>query len=571
MKKKRYKNTPTNNKDAGAVVNRQGAAAKPNAQRIVFIVVAAILAVTIIASSLILFIPLINDSREKNFNYLTSDLSYYLDVPEDVYKDITLSIDIARPRDEEVDSAILYYLAVKRNDTPLYDGVYKKDVVIDAGDTISFWYRAYTIEDDKEIDYASNFAAANPTPLIIGEGALFAHGIELAIVNEGITPNDTPTFTKITEGKVLAGDVVYVSYTELEDGADEEDAESRKAVRVDLGDSSVTEKFGSGFIEAITGATIGGEEKTAQSERDGKVYNYSKLTVDFVTRCEGEPYTLSGYFPYDFSTAEYRNKTVYFELYIAGVVSYETPAFDADFITEMLSEETALITVEELNEYPGADLVAKYKAFAKEYLNEAYEENYDTLLEKALWKHYTEKVTIKNYPTKKVNQVFDDYYNEILDDYESSAGVITDKLTGQSMTCSTFSQYASIYLNVNYTGKDWRETLTTMSQNLVRERLILYYIMRKENFVPTDEELQSKVEEAKERYLDEYMTQFLESIHKDRDDYTDDEYAELVEERREVLFDYFDDEYFKENSYYELAMEKLKTFVTVKTLDDVTE
>ena len=206
MKKKRYKNISTNNKSARVAADRQGAAARPRAQRIVFIVVAAILAVTIIASSLILFIPLINDSREKSFNYLTSDLSYYLDVPEDVYKDITLSIDIARPRDEEVDSAILYYLAVKRNDTPLYDGVYKKDVVIDAGDTISFWYRAYTKEDGKEIDYASNFAAANPTPLIIGEGALFAHGIELAIVNAGITPNDSlvgtlAIYTYKSEGK----------------------------------------------------------------------------------------------------------------------------------------------------------------------------------------------------------------------------------------------------------------------------------------------------------------------------------------------------------------------------------
>ena len=92
--------------------------------------------------------------------------------------------------------------------------------------------------------------------------------------------------------------------------------------------------------------------------------------------------------------------------------------------------------------------------------------------------------------------------------------------------------------------------------------------MRKENSVPTAEELSARVEEKKEEYLDEYMAQFLAEIHKDKDDYTEDEYTALREERKAVLFGYFDDEYFRENAYYEIGVEKFKTFVTVKTLDD---
>ncbi len=573
MSKKGYKQAPGKNQSVRAVKNNQAAPTKLSAEKIVFAVIAALLAVTIIVSSLILFIPLINDTREKNFNYLTSDLSYYLDVPEDVYKDIELSINIARPKSEDVDSAILYYLYTKRSKTPLYDGVYKKDVTIDEGDKISLWYRAYIKEDGKEKEIENNFAADDPASLELGASSLlFAQGVELAIVNAGITPNDTPSFNKIKEGTVAAGDVVYVSYTELLQGDNEKNAKNYESVRVDLGDPDVTDKFGEGFIAAIKGATIGGAEKTAQSEKGGKIYNYTKLKVDFVTRCEGEPYTVSGYFPYDYMSNNsaldvYRNKTVYFELYIAGVVSYETPEFDDAFITEMLSEDTALITLEELNEYTGESLVEKYRAFLEEYFLEAYEENYDNLLEKAIWKHYTEKVNIKNYPTKKVNEVYQEYYDDVKDKYEASGGIITDSLTGQSVTCRTLDEYAAIYLNVNYSGKDWRLVLRMMSENLVRERLILYYIMRKENIAPTSDELLSKVEEVKESYLDEYITQFLESINKDREDYTDDEYAELVEERKEVLFDYFDDEYFEENAYYEIAMEKFKAYITVKTLD----
>ena len=568
MSKKGNKKTPVKNQDQRVATEKQGTRAKLSKQNIVFIVVAAILAVTIIVSSLLFFIPLINDSRERNFNYLTSDLSYYLDIPEDVYKDITLNINIARPRPEEVDSAILYYLAQERSDKALYDGVYKKDIKIDAGDTISFWYRSYTKEDGKEIDYVNNFAKENPELLVIGAGTLFAHGIDLAIVNAGFTPNDTPTFKKITEGTVAAGDVVYVSYTVLEEGADESKSKSYKSVRVDLSDTGVVEKFGQGFISAITGAAIGGDEKTAQSEKGGKTYNYTKVKVDFVTRCEGNPYTISGYFPYNFSDASLSNKTVYFDIYVQGVISYETPQFDDAFVTKLFKKDTSLITLEELEEYPGNSLVEKYRAFAEEYLNEAYEDSYDTLLEKALWKHYTENVKIKNYPTKKVDEVYREYYNDVQKQYETSGGIAKDALTGETVNCSTLDQFASIYLKVNYTGADWRSTILTMAENLVRERLILYYIMRKENFVPTAEELLEKVEANKEEYLEEYMKQFLEEIHKDRDDYTDDEYAELVEERKAVLFDYFDDEYFKENSYYEIAIEKFKAFVTVKTLDD---
>ena len=572
MSKKGQKNIPISPvkaaKTKATVAAHTEAKKKISAEKIVFIAVAAVLAAVILASSLILFIPLINETREKNFNYLNSDLSYYLDVPEDVYKDITLSIQIARPRAEEIDSAILYYLYAKRSSTPLYDGAYQKDVIIDVGDKISYWYRAYTVEDGKEIDYSNNFAAENPSTLDLGSGSLFAQGIELAIVNAGIQPNDTTSFVKIKEGTVTAGDVVYVSYTELEEGADEKTAKTYKSVRVDLADPDVTEKFGEGFIAAITGATIGGDEMTAQSVKGEKTYNYTKMKVDFVTRCEGTPFTVEGYFPYDFSAAAYRNKTIYFEIYIAGVVVYETPEFDDEFITEMLKEDTALVTLEELEEYAGDTLAEKYRAFAEEYLDEAYEENYDRLLEEALWKHYTSKITIKNYPTKKVTEVYQDYYDDIQDRYESSGGVIADPYTGQNVTCSSLDQFAAVYLNVNYTGQNWRAALLKQAQNLVRERLILYYIMRKENIVPTTDDVLLKAEELKEEYLDEYMVQFLDSINKDRDDYTDAEYEELVEERREVLFEYFDDEYFKENAYYEIAIVTFKEYVTVKTLDD---
>lgn len=562
MSKKSYNKVSQQPKRRDAAVKE-----RLSAQKIVFATVAVLLAATIIASALIFFIPLINDSREKNFNYLTSDLSYYMEMKSEDYKGISVNVDIARPKDGEIDSTILYYLASKRSSNPLYDGAYQKDVVIDAGDKIAFWYRAYIKKGGKEIEYGNNFSKISADELTVGMGGFFAQGIDLALVKAGITPSDTPSFKKITEGTVAAGDVAYVTYTRLEAGADESNAKSYKSVRVDLG-GTAPEEFGEGFVTAITGAEVGGAEQAFQSTVDGKTYNYTKVKVDFVTRCEGDPYTLEGYFPYDFSTSVLRNETVYLEIYIDGVVSYETPEFDDEFITELLSEKDALITLEKLGEYPGDNLAEKYRAFAEEYLLEAYEENLDTLFEKALWKHYTEKVNIKNYPTKKVNEIYQEYYDELYEAFDKSGGVITDRITGQSVTCQSLDEFAPIYLNINYTGENWRTTLYTMSENLVRERLILYYIMRVEGFVPTEAELAAKLAEVKNEYLDEYMLQYLESIGKDKSDYTEDEYAELVEERREVLFDYFDEDYFEENAYYDIALEKFKSFATAVTLDE---
>ena len=107
-----------------------------------------------------------------------------------------------------------------------------------------------------------------------------------------------------------------------------------------------------------------------------------------------------------------------------------------------------------------------------------------------------------------------------------------------------------------------------MSENLVKERLILYYIMRAENIMPTETELNEKYDEVTKEYLDEYMVQYLESINKTREDYTDAEYEELVEERSVILFNYFDDDYFYETAYYEIGLETFRTFVKATTLDE---
>ena len=153
--------------------------------------------------------------------------------------------------------------------------------------------------------------------------------------------------------------------------------------------------------------------------------------------------------------------------------------------------------------------------------------------------------------------------------YNTSGGSIYNQYTGEYESCENIDDFANIYLGIQYSANpDWNNTLYKMSENLVKERLILYYIMRTEGIMPTEEELNAKYDEITKEYLDEYMIQYLESINKTRDDYTDEEYEKLVEERTVVLFDYFDDDYFYETAYYEIGLEHFRTYVNVITLDE---
>ena len=126
-----------------------------------------------------------------------------------------------------------------------------------------------------------------------------------------------------------------------------------------------------------------------------------------------------------------------------------------------------------------------------------------------------------------------------------------------------------VYLGLQYAeNQDWESVLYEMSENLVAERLILYYIMDKENLKPTAEIFEKRLAEVKEEYVNEYIAQYLDKYDKTREDYTDEEYEEFVEKRKDELFGFYDDEYFAETTYYEIVLDTLVEYPEVSTFDD---
>ena len=572
---------------------------KLDAKGITLIVTAAVLLAVIIAS--VVFFAVEAYNADAGFDYLGSRIENYVSFSESDYKDYSLKIDIAKPHEKkedgtgvsDVEVAILSMIATEiGNEDPLFNGSLKSNLTITPADAVYIWYRGYILDDEGkqvEITGMSNFGSelstvtSSSNALVIGSGK-FVPGFELGLV--GKDPTKYPRFTKITEGNVTSNHVVYLDYTRVPEGGDAtKDKETGTAARIDLTDPGVYEKWGA----ILNGKVIGGTYSFTNTV-GGKTYNYTDTKISFVTECETNesfaPILVECYFPYDYSVSNLRNETAYFEVYVEKVQAYNpwhnddsvteydiSYDWNDEFVRKRVAKSDSAITLEDLEKYEGATLTAKYEAYAKEYLWNAYEDIYRSMIEEQMWNYYLGKAQIKRYPGVKVDEIYREYYDDVIYQFENAGGeegaTIYNEYTFTNETYYTVDEYAIVYLGLQYSAnQNWQSVLYEMSQTLVAERLILYYLMKVENLMPTDDVFNARMEKVKQEYVDEYIAQYLAKYEKDRDDYTDEEYEEFVEKRKEELFGFYDDAYFAETTYYEIVLDTLITYPKVSTFDD---
>ena len=529
--------------------------------------------------------------RQEAFDYVTSDLTEYIYFPSDKsYKDFTVDIAIAKPHKKnddgtgvsDVENAIIQILATKA--TLAGDGAGLHEHVIGVGDNVYVRYRGFLIDPETGAEIVvsgmSNLASADPSVLGIGSGG-FVPGFELGLI--GMNTADYARFVKITTGKPDAEKhVAYVDFTRYPLDADGNTVTSEKltqsGVRIDLSElDTIKETFGEGFLDAITAQDVGTEMSFTTTIGE-KQYKYSKTTVQFVTTCEkeetngGKPVkTVEVYFPYDYGTtglssAKLRNETAYFEVYVDYTVDYTVPEWNDDFLREILASEDSNLTEEEINEFEGETLVERYENYLWDYFEKTYEDERKALIEEAVWSYYLKNAKVKEYPTLKVNEIYDEYVKDVEDQFQKTGGGLTDS-NGEYEIFETLDEFAVAYLGLAE-GDSWKQYLKEMCQSLVKERLVLYYIMKQENLTPTAEKLQEKYDSLRQEYLDEYVSQYLESKEKTREDYNDEQWAEFMTEREKEIFDYYDEEYFTETAYYEICMETMLGWPNVTDLEE---
>ena len=552
------------------------------------IIVIALIVAILVGAGVPIIVSIVRNHRINSFDYIKSDLSEYVDFPATLYKDYPLLLGIAKPHSKnpdgtgvsDVEIAILSMLAEDKGGKTI-GGMTSSSTELCVGDDVYIWYRGFVIKDGKEVDVTSlmNFykdeanVRAESNALTLGEGTFGVAGIEGAMI--GLNTGDYQKFEKITEGEVKASQVVYISCERIPVGGSAADKQTGSCVRIDLQDPENSQ-----WVPILEGAAIGSEVDDLRITVDGTEYDYSKVKVEFATECESSSkvLTLEGYAPYDYSITQLQNETIYVDIYFAGVqkrndwhnkgLTEYTLDFDwnDEYISSKLEDEELLITREELDKYDGASLTEKYEAYVLEKIWDNYEENLKQMTETVMWQYYLDRAVIKEYPKLKVDAVYKEYYDDVIYQYEKSGGQIYNIYTGENEVCANIDEYAIIYLSLQYEeDKDWKAHLTRLSESLIAERLVMFYIMQAEELTPTAAEFNEKFEALKQEYLDEYIKQDSTDTSK----FTEEEYKEYVEECKEKLFDYYDDDYFTELTYYELVVTDMIRYAKVYTLDDI--
>ena len=496
---------------------------------------------------------------DPTFDYLSSDLSKYISLPTEKYKDVALTVNTARPREIDVDVAILKALYSERSKEAGEYYEYPKGVEITAGDEVSIYYRGYLLDGDGNEVFSPNmcnYTSASPSTLGIGSGQ-FVPGFELGLV--GKDPADFGTLTKVTDGTPTEDSCVYISYKRTSDGS----VETVSTYRVDMS-ADVDSLLGEGAYAMLLGSKVGDRIENFETAVDGKPCTYSYITLQLVTY-EPSPITVEVYFPYSYSVESLRNVTAYFDVYVTGVRVYDTPEYNDAYVEKILSGEDPPVTRETLEACEGATLAEKYRAYAWEALNTAYESTKRRETETAIWQYLTAEGTaeILAYPKAPVKQYYDGYLEDLKEEYNASSGLVYDQYTGSYRNCKSFEEYCKVYIGTSA----WREYLLDLSKSIVKERLILHTILRAEGLTLTEEEHAAAVDAMRESYLDDYIEKYLDREGKSREDYTDEEYEKLLEDSRALIDDYYGDSFFEETVYYEHGMKTIIGYFRVSTLD----
>ena len=518
-----------------------------DATKIFLVIFAVIALVGIITASVFGVIGAIN---KKPFDYEGASLSKYkkyIEISESDYKNYEVLINLDSVTDLDVQHEIIKLQYANRKSG---DGKNKVGQTIKVGDTANIYYYGYTLDNDgaKVPFTGGSNLSSTVTALGIGSGNMIT-GFELALV--GKNSGDYRTMTKRTEGTVAANSLVTITYDFVSfDGA----PESGATATIDLAED-VDAKYGEGFKDYIIGATIG--EKITEPlyidhvGTDGitrsDVYSDVKV-VNVVEFSEGEPLTIEVTFPRPYtSSPALEGKTVLFDIYIVTSVSYETPEFNDEFITETLK-----VTADDLKDYEGATLTEKYTAKIRADLEKTYQDNVNATIETALWEHFHKVVTVKKLPEAEVSIFYANYENEIYSYYNT-----------YSSYYSSFDQAARDYLQIGSTA-DWKAALLKNAEQAVADKLTFNYIMKAEGLTPDAATIERLYNEMLQEMIDAYLTQY--GIN--REDYeTEEEYNKEVEKYRDLILTNYGEDYILENVQYEYVMKTLRNYATLVYAD----
>ena len=503
------------------------------------IIIASVIALVLL-TSLALGIVFSLLPSEK-FSYTKSNLSNYIEISPSDYKGYSVNIKKPAATDADVNRKIMKLLYLNRGEK-LENGATVHLSPIEIGDEVNLFYRGYYIDEDgREIDFDDNTLYDKVT---LGVGSLaFAEGVEERLI--GVIPwehNFNPETDRETSGSVEEGDVIYVSYTAIySDGR----SIKRENERIDLSKEDIDTVYGVGFSSYVKGANIAKtlEPKIFDYGTEGEV-TYGDVIINCAVRYKNPPLTLTARFPLDYDTEWLRGKEVKFDVYFNGMLRYTPATYDETFITETLK-----LTETDLGKYEGGTTLEKHRAMLYEEAKKDCEELFDNLVSEAVWKQLNEKVRVKRLPEEEVNTVYEQIYGTLISEYNSYYRFIYSTIDDYARAKYSLTKYDSI-----------TEAMMDEAESTVTEKLIFYFIAKKEGLLPSGRAL----DDAYEKQVAEHLSYYLESSKEELDKITDEaEKNKEIEKLKAEMLEYYGKEYFIELVYYEEALDKIIGYATV--------
>lgn len=270
-----------------------------------------------------------------------------------------------------------------------------------------------------------------------------------------------------------------------------------------------------------------------------KIYGYelAGMQAALVGATVGEN-TLYAYLPHDYHEKNLAAERVKITLNIEKFIDYDVPEITDAFIKDTLKLS------DKLADFDGNTLSEKYLAFINGELSSERENAVRVQKENAVWELISEKSEIKRLPSGDVRDMYDVYYAEILEVYNTYA-----QGTGLSI-----EEFGLAYVEAE--GEEsLKAVLTREAELAVGEKLTFYYIIQSEGWLPVGDELSALYSAVKQRYLDAYIQSDLTcrpEYFKNPADYE----AKVKAHEAQLMKDY-GEEYFYDVVYSEYGMEKL--------------
>ena len=517
-------------------------------KRKITVAAAAVLVIALIVALILSLVLCGGDDNPVvySYDYFAEDLSQYISLAESDYKGYKLTVKMTEVTDDLVEEWIMYTLCENRIDEPTSPG---KSTPLSVGDVLEAWCRSYIIDENGqqiELNVSAGElgkSGVGDTKITIGGGDL-PYGVERSLV--GVVIADYPDREEafLAPGDTFGEqDVLYISYSVITP----EGNKSYTKVRVDLSRTDLDAEFGTGFRAALLGKTLTEDGKLASfttTGKDGK-YVYENLKVAYAYPKDAKCITVSGTLPHGYSDYNLACETVYYDIFPEYFTAYETPELDAKFINETLK-----LTDEDLAEYDGADTVEKYRSYVRAELVCENEEELRAIGEEAMWYHYNDVAEFTSLPNDAVMAI-----------YTKNVGEIELLFENYSDRYSTIDAFVYAYFSMP-AGTDWRAELKADAEAEVKEKLIFYYIIRKENLVPTEE----KYRELFDAIFDEFVVYYMDD--KTAEDYDSiDAYNAARAEAETAVMDYYGEEFFRHQVYYDYAIDTLLDFANIEIIN----